>query len=194
MQSDIGDARYKSTVRSCAEQCEPQDDYKNCTKDLYITRGCVRRMCCQDEDLCNTAHSKPASLWWLAAVVTPAIAVWLSATLVESWGLLEPSVVQGSAVMNSSFNSVSEIRVSSNSELTEVNPSRNTKNESGDFYLDFQIENTNMLERPWIENKQSEMFTASSSFFKRRRIYFFSGNFIERVYFRKASAPVCKVS
>ena len=55
MQSDIDDARYKSTVRSCAEQCEPRDDYQNCTRDLYITRGCVRRMCCHNNDLCNSA-------------------------------------------------------------------------------------------------------------------------------------------
>ncbi|KAK7010484.1 hypothetical protein BgiMline_002092 [Biomphalaria glabrata] len=46
---------YRSTVRSCADQCLPQDDFDNCTDVLHQTRGCVQRVCCDDDDMCNSA-------------------------------------------------------------------------------------------------------------------------------------------
>ncbi|GFR89377.1 hypothetical protein ElyMa_002541300 [Elysia marginata] len=83
MQSDIDDARYKSTVRSCAEQCEPRDDYQNCTRDLYITRGCVRRVCCQDDDLCNSA-GRSTLTGWAVLLIGVGTAAWAAASLTNS--------------------------------------------------------------------------------------------------------------
>ncbi|XP_076461971.1 uncharacterized protein LOC143294382 [Babylonia areolata] len=57
MKSDVKATEYSSTVRSCAEQCQDQDDFPNCTEWQSITRGCVRRSCCSDDDLCNAAHT-----------------------------------------------------------------------------------------------------------------------------------------
>lgn len=85
MQSDIDDARYKSTVRSCAEQCEPRDDYQNCTRDLYITRGCVHRVCCQDDDLCNSAPSGTfTTSRWAVVFVGVGVSLCVAAALKQS--------------------------------------------------------------------------------------------------------------
>ena len=54
MQSDTDSVKYTSTVRSCAEDCVTQDDFLDCDVITYSTRGCVRRDCCRDDDLCNT--------------------------------------------------------------------------------------------------------------------------------------------
>ena len=43
----------KSTVRGCSTDCSPKDDFTNCTHDLRTTRGCVKKDCCADADLCN---------------------------------------------------------------------------------------------------------------------------------------------
>ncbi|XP_070212270.1 uncharacterized protein [Littorina saxatilis] len=56
MQSDVTTTLYSSVVRSCAEQCVEQDDFFNCTDWQFTTRGCVRRNCCGDEDLCNASQ------------------------------------------------------------------------------------------------------------------------------------------
>nr|KAG5688101.1 hypothetical protein BaRGS_031294 [Batillaria attramentaria] len=56
MKSDVDTTLYMSTVRSCAEDCANQDDFDNCTDHQYTTRGCLTRMCCNDEDLCNSAR------------------------------------------------------------------------------------------------------------------------------------------
>lgn len=46
---------YMSTVRSCAIECTPQNDFANCSMERLTTRGCSRRVCCRDKDLCNAA-------------------------------------------------------------------------------------------------------------------------------------------
>ncbi|CAH1788017.1 unnamed protein product [Owenia fusiformis] len=47
---------YDSTVRSCSSgQCEPQNDFLNCTEGIKLNPGCIRRTCCNDRDLCNAA-------------------------------------------------------------------------------------------------------------------------------------------
>ena len=75
MQSDVGTAVYTSTVRSCAETCVEQDDFRNCTHWLYTTSGCVRRNCCA-EDLCNRVTSSRPSR---AALPLALAATWLAA-------------------------------------------------------------------------------------------------------------------
>jgi hypothetical protein len=58
MQSDIkANTMFSSTVRSCAEKCEAQDDFVNCTIWQLSIRGCVKRTCCDDDDLCNSAST-----------------------------------------------------------------------------------------------------------------------------------------
>lgn len=44
---------YESTVRGCAWNCLPKDDFQNCSSELHGSRGCVTRNCCRDNDLCN---------------------------------------------------------------------------------------------------------------------------------------------
>ncbi|ESO99854.1 hypothetical protein LOTGIDRAFT_173458 [Lottia gigantea] len=56
MYSTEDDVKYKSLVRSCAEDCSSSNDFYNCSNDLYTTRGCIKRSCCDDEDLCNNSH------------------------------------------------------------------------------------------------------------------------------------------
>ncbi|CAL1538354.1 unnamed protein product [Lymnaea stagnalis] len=55
MMSETEKVTYKSTVRSCADECIPQNDFNNCTIEQYTSRGCVRRVCCDDSDMCNSA-------------------------------------------------------------------------------------------------------------------------------------------
>lgn len=82
MQSDIGTTKYSSTVRSCSEDCLDQDDFENCTDWLYTTRGCLKRMCCDDEDLCNAATQQPVAFLqrWncVLLVLVGAVVIWLS--------------------------------------------------------------------------------------------------------------------
>ena len=44
---------YDSTVRGCAWNCLPKNDFQNCSTELHGSRGCVVRNCCRDNDLCN---------------------------------------------------------------------------------------------------------------------------------------------
>ena len=74
MQSDVTTTKYRSLVRSCAEHCVDQDDFRNCSAWQLTTMGCVRRTCCDDEDLCNAAagrHSAAAG-WALALTLLAA--------------------------------------------------------------------------------------------------------------------------
>ena len=49
---------YKSTVRGCSPGCTPRDDFLNCTTQLKNSRGCIRKDCCNDNDLCNGSDGK----------------------------------------------------------------------------------------------------------------------------------------
>ncbi|XP_025095610.1 uncharacterized protein LOC112564765 isoform X2 [Pomacea canaliculata] len=78
MHSDVGSATYSSVVRSCAENCMDQDDFRqNCSNWLLTTRGCVKRTCCNDEDLCNGAAIPSTHLWCLGPFTA---LVWLLGT------------------------------------------------------------------------------------------------------------------
>ncbi|XP_041365077.1 uncharacterized protein LOC121380360 [Gigantopelta aegis] len=55
MYSNFDMKKYTSTVRSCAEECIPQDDFQNCTQDIFLTRGCRKKTCCANKDLCNSS-------------------------------------------------------------------------------------------------------------------------------------------
>lgn len=78
MHSDVGSATYSSVVRSCAENCMDQDDFRqNCSHWLLTTRGCVKRTCCNDEDLCNGAAIPSTHLWCLGPFTA---LVWLLGT------------------------------------------------------------------------------------------------------------------
>ncbi|CAG5131051.1 unnamed protein product [Candidula unifasciata] len=75
MESDIDDNKYRSTVRSCADECIPHNDFINCSSELRTTRGCVKRACCNDDDLCNSGdatHSQPWTvvyrIWFLLVI------------------------------------------------------------------------------------------------------------------------------
>ncbi|KAL4222500.1 hypothetical protein ACF0H5_018539 [Mactra antiquata] len=47
---------HKSTVRGCSENCEDRNDFAvNCSEILKTSRGCVRKDCCTDGDLCNNS-------------------------------------------------------------------------------------------------------------------------------------------
>lgn len=65
MKSDVGDAKYTSIVRSCAENCFNQDDHldNNCTGFKYTTRGCLKRTCCNDKNFCNVADVTSFPIW-----------------------------------------------------------------------------------------------------------------------------------
>lgn len=83
MQSDVTTTKYRSLVRSCAERCEDQDDFANCSTWQLTTMGCVRRTCCDDEDLCNAATQRHlASAGW-GLVVTVAVCCSLLFVLVS---------------------------------------------------------------------------------------------------------------
>ncbi|XP_059177472.1 uncharacterized protein LOC131956878, partial [Physella acuta] len=73
--------KYTSTVRSCADECIPQDDFlnNNCTDDIYTSRGCVQRVCCDDNDLCNTAENSFSN--FLTLVLTSSACWWISSVL-----------------------------------------------------------------------------------------------------------------
>lgn len=53
MYSTMDNMVYESTVRGCAWDCLPKDDFQNCSSELHGSRGCVTRNCCRDNDLCN---------------------------------------------------------------------------------------------------------------------------------------------
>ncbi|KAJ8306640.1 hypothetical protein KUTeg_017185, partial [Tegillarca granosa] len=66
MYSTTDHVKYFSTVRGCAWDCEYQNDFDNCTADLYSSRGCIRKLCCADADLCNSSSpvtKKKLHLW-----------------------------------------------------------------------------------------------------------------------------------
>ncbi|WAQ93586.1 hypothetical protein MAR_006057 [Mya arenaria] len=46
---------HMSTVRGCSSECTSRDDVINCTLQQRTSRGCVRKDCCSDTDLCNNA-------------------------------------------------------------------------------------------------------------------------------------------
>ncbi|XP_061185676.1 uncharacterized protein LOC133193760 isoform X2 [Saccostrea echinata] len=54
MYSTMDNRIYDSTVRGCAWNCLPKNDFKNCSSELHGSRGCVTKNCCRDSDLCNT--------------------------------------------------------------------------------------------------------------------------------------------
>ncbi|WAQ93588.1 hypothetical protein MAR_006059, partial [Mya arenaria] len=47
---------HTSTVRGCSSECKSRDDFKNCTMLQRTLSGCVRKDCCSDTDLCNSAE------------------------------------------------------------------------------------------------------------------------------------------
>nr|XP_022309365.1 uncharacterized protein LOC111115075 isoform X2 [Crassostrea virginica] len=53
MYSTMDNRIYDSTVRGCAWNCLPKNDFQNCSTELHGSRGCVVRNCCRDNDLCN---------------------------------------------------------------------------------------------------------------------------------------------
>ncbi|KAH3706146.1 hypothetical protein DPMN_065526 [Dreissena polymorpha] len=55
-ETDKGTFVHSSIVRGCASRCMSRDDFENCTHQLHTSRGCVRKDCCSDNDLCNSAH------------------------------------------------------------------------------------------------------------------------------------------
>ena len=57
-ESDAGRAiaLHTSTVRGCSTGCLDRNDFQNCTNQLKTSRGCVRKDCCNDGDLCNSSH------------------------------------------------------------------------------------------------------------------------------------------
>ena len=57
MHSTLYDKQFVSTVRSCAWDCVPQNDFSNCSRDLYSSRGCIEKLCCNDNDLCNNSET-----------------------------------------------------------------------------------------------------------------------------------------
>ncbi|XP_048754631.1 uncharacterized protein LOC125665791 isoform X1 [Ostrea edulis] len=57
MYSTMDNKIYYSTVRGCAWNCLPKNDFKNCSSELHGSRGCVTRNCCRDNDLCNKGTS-----------------------------------------------------------------------------------------------------------------------------------------
>lgn len=54
-----GNVIHKSTVRGCSTDCIERNDFLNCTEQLKNSRGCVRKHCCDDGDLCNSASDLP---------------------------------------------------------------------------------------------------------------------------------------
>ncbi|KAL5007644.1 hypothetical protein ScPMuIL_016450 [Solemya velum] len=56
MFSTTDNRKYVSTVRGCAADCQSKNDHENCSRELYTTRGCIKRTCCSDQDLCNSSH------------------------------------------------------------------------------------------------------------------------------------------
>lgn len=61
MYSTMDNKIYYSTVRGCAWNCLPKNDFKNCSSELHGSRGCVTRNCCRDNDLCNKGTSVVSS-------------------------------------------------------------------------------------------------------------------------------------
>ncbi|XP_021363861.1 uncharacterized protein LOC110457086 [Mizuhopecten yessoensis] len=57
MYSTTDNRKYKSTVRGCAWDCLNKNDFINCTRDMFSSRGCIEKSCCTDKDLCNAAVS-----------------------------------------------------------------------------------------------------------------------------------------
>ncbi|XP_033762521.1 uncharacterized protein LOC117344032 [Pecten maximus] len=57
MFSTTDNRKYKSTVRGCAWDCLDKNDFTNCTRDMFSSRGCIEKSCCADKDLCNRASS-----------------------------------------------------------------------------------------------------------------------------------------
>ena len=57
MHSTFYDKQFYSTVRGCAWDCVPQNDFRNCSRDLYSSRGCIEKLCCNDNDLCNSSQT-----------------------------------------------------------------------------------------------------------------------------------------
>lgn len=51
-----GEVTHKSTVRGCSTNCIERNDFMNCTEIEKTSRGCVRKDCCDDKDLCNSAN------------------------------------------------------------------------------------------------------------------------------------------
>ncbi|XP_063420569.1 uncharacterized protein LOC134705781 [Mytilus trossulus] len=56
MHSTFENKQLYSTVRGCAWDCSPKNDFRNCSRDLYSSRGCIEKMCCNDNDLCNGSN------------------------------------------------------------------------------------------------------------------------------------------
>ena len=55
MFSKLDHRQYESTVRGCSSNCVQRDDFpSNCSTLLRESRGCIKRTCCQDYDLCNS--------------------------------------------------------------------------------------------------------------------------------------------
>ena len=61
MYSETDQKGYRSTVRGCSTACQPRNDFMNCTRELKTTRGCIRKDCCHDSDLCNHSNIMTSS-------------------------------------------------------------------------------------------------------------------------------------
>ena len=57
MHSTYDNKRFHSTVRGCAWNCVQQNDFANCSRELYSSRGCIEKLCCNDNDLCNNSNT-----------------------------------------------------------------------------------------------------------------------------------------
>ncbi|XP_052805440.1 uncharacterized protein LOC128234880 isoform X1 [Mya arenaria] len=56
-ETERGNFIHTSTVRGCSSGCKSRNDFSNCTHQQRTSRGCVRKDCCSDTDLCNSANT-----------------------------------------------------------------------------------------------------------------------------------------
>ncbi|WAQ93582.1 hypothetical protein MAR_006053 [Mya arenaria] len=56
-ETERGNFIHTSTVRGCSSGCKSRNDFRNCTHQQRTSRGCVRKDCCSDTDLCNSANT-----------------------------------------------------------------------------------------------------------------------------------------
>jgi len=56
-ETDTGTMEHRSVVRGCSAMCESRNDFESCTEQQLTSRGCVRKDCCNDGDLCNDVSS-----------------------------------------------------------------------------------------------------------------------------------------
>jgi hypothetical protein len=62
-------AVHTSTVRGCSTNCIDRNDFTNCTNKLKTSRGCVRKYCSNDGDLCNNTTQISYNLYPVIFIV-----------------------------------------------------------------------------------------------------------------------------